>query len=44
MLTVYGVLAVLIEVFVGVPADQGILCVVVNRDARPVLQVIHTLA
>lgn len=43
VLTICGILTVLIEIFIGVPADQGILCVVVNRDARSVLQVIHTL-
>lgn len=42
-LTFCGVLTALIEIFVGVPADQGILCVVINQDTWPILQVIHTL-
>lgn len=43
VLTVCSVLAALLEVFIGVPADQGVLGVVVNRNTRPVLQVVHTL-
>ena len=42
-LTLCVVLTVLIKVFVGVPADQRILGIVVHGDTWAILQAIHTL-